>query len=130
MERQRAFSGSPYEPKVGYCRAIRAGAHVYVTGTTAVREGGGIVGAGDGYAQAKRCYEIIEKALRELGSSLADVVGTRMFVTDISRWEDFGRAHHEAFAAHPPATTMVEVSALIDPEMLIEIEADAVVEAR
>jgi len=130
MERQRAFSGSPYEPKVGYCRAIRAGAHLYVTGTTAVREGGGIVGVGDGYAQAKRCYEIIEKALRELGSSLADVVRTRMFVTDISRWEDFGRAHHEAFAAHPPATTMVEVSALIDPEMLIEIEADAVVEAR
>jgi isochorismate pyruvate lyase len=130
MERQRAFSGSPYEPRVGYCRAIRAGAHVYVTGTTAVKEDGGLVGVGDGYAQAKRCYEIIEKALRELGASLADVVRTRMFVTDISRWEDFGRAHREAFAAHPPATTMVEVSALIDPEMLIEIEADAVVETR
>ncbi len=127
MEMRRAFSGSPFEPKVGYCRAVRAGAHVYVTGTTAVKEGGGIVGVGDGYAQAKRCFEIIEKALGELGAGLADVVRTRMFVTDISRWEEYGRAHHETFAAHPPATTMVEVKALIDPTMLIEIEADAVV---
>ncbi len=128
MPRQRAFSGSPWEPKIGYCRAIRAGAHIYVTGTTAVQDGGGgILGEGDGYAQAKRCFEVIEQALRELGSSLSDVVRTRMFVTDISRWQEYGRAHAETFAAHPPATTMVEVKALIDPAMLIEIEADAVV---
>lgn len=127
MDRQRVYSGSPWEQKVGYCRAIRVGSHVFVTGTTAVGPDGKVVGPGDGYAQAKRCFEIIEKALRELGASLADVVRIRMFVTDISLWQDFGRAHHEALAAHPPATTMVEVKALIDPAMLIEIEADAVV---
>ncbi len=123
MTFQRAFSGAPWESRVGYCRALRAGGHIYVTGTTAV-------GAldGDGYVQARRCFEIIDKALRELGASLSDVVRTRMFVADISRWEEFGRAHREAFGAHPPATTMVEVKALIDPKMLIEIEADAVVE--
>ena len=123
MAFRRAFSGAPWESKVGYCRAVRAGSHVYVTGTAAV-------GAldGDGYAQARRCFEIIAAALGELSASLSDIVRTRMFVTDISRWEEFGRAHREFFGAHPPATTLVEVKALIDPKMLIEIEADAVVE--
>jgi enamine deaminase RidA (YjgF/YER057c/UK114 family) len=120
---RRVFSGAPWEERVGYCRAVRAGNHIYVTGTAAV-------GAldGDGYAQARRCFEIISKALQELGAAMSDVVRTRMFVTDISRWEEYGRAHREVFAAHPPATTMVEVKALIDPKMLIEIEADAFVE--
>ena len=113
---------------MGYCRAVRAGALVFVTGTAPVAPGGGVHAAGDAYQQARRCLEIIERALRELGAELRHVVRTRMFVTDISRWAEFGRAHREAFAAHPPATTMVEVRALIDPAMLIEIEADAVVE--
>jgi isochorismate pyruvate lyase len=120
---RRAFSGAPWESRVGYCRALRAGDHIYVTGTTAV----GALEQG-AYGQARRCLEIVEKALRELGASMADVVRTRMFVTDISKWEEFGRAHGEVFAGHPPATTMVEVKALIDPKMLIEIEADAVVQ--
>ncbi len=127
MERQRAFTGVQWETKVGYCRALRAGAHVYVTGTVAVPEGGGAP-TPDAYLQAKRCLQIIEKALRDVGGELRHVVRTRMFVTDISRWEQFGRAHGEAFAAWPPATTMVEVKALIDPAMLIEIEADAVID--
>ena len=125
-EIRRAFSGAPWESRVGYCRALRAGDHVYVTGTAPVAEAGGVHAPGDAYAQARRCFEIIERALREVGAELADVVRTRMFVTDISRWEEFGRAHREFFGGHPPATTMVEVRALIAPEMLIEIEADAV----
>ncbi|MDE3088537.1 MAG: RidA family protein [Chloroflexota bacterium] len=126
MQFQRAFSGAPWESKVGYCRAIRAGNHVYVTGTAAVDEKGDAFAPGDAYAQAQRCFEIIERALRELGADRACVVRTRMFVTDISRWAEFGRAHQEFFGAHPPATTMVEVKSLIDPAMLIEVEADAV----
>lgn len=126
MDWQRAFTGVHWEAKVGYCRAIRAGGHIYVTGTVAVPEGGGAPSP-DLYLQAKRCLQIIEKALGELGADLSHVVRTRMFVTDISRWEQFGKAHREAFAAHPPATSMLEVKALIDPAMLIEIEADAVV---
>jgi enamine deaminase RidA (YjgF/YER057c/UK114 family) len=128
MEFRRTFSKAPWESQVGYCRAIRAGDHIYVTGTASVADGGGGVHApGDAYAQAKRCFEIIDHALRDLGADLSRVVRTRMFVTDISRWAEFGRAHREAFAAHPPATTMVEVKSLIDAAMLIEIEADAVV---
>ena len=126
MEFKRAFSGAPWESKVGYCRAIRAGDHVYVTGTAAVDDKGNAFAPGDAYAQAKRCLEIIERALRELGADRAGVVRTRMFVTDISRWQQYGKAHQEFFGAHPPATTMVEVKSLIDPAMLIEIEADAV----
>jgi isochorismate pyruvate lyase len=125
-ERRRAFSGAPWESRVGYCRAVRAGDHVYVTGTAPVGEAGGVHAPGDAYAQARRCFEIIQRALREVGADLSDVVRTRMFVTDISRWEEFGTAHREFFGGHPPATTMVEVRALIAPEMLIEIEADAV----
>ncbi len=125
-EFRRTFSGAPWESRVGYCRAIRAGQHIYVTGTAPLAEGGGVHAPGDGYQQAKRCFEIMARALEDLGGGLSCVVRTRMFVTDISRWEEYGRAHAEFFADHPPATTMVEVKALIDPEMLIEVEADAV----
>lgn len=130
MKFERVFSGSPWEPKVGYCRALRAGDLVFVTGTAPVAVGGGVHAPGDAYAQAARCFEIIDAALRGLGADLSQVVRTRMFVTDIARWQDYGRAHFERFGDHPPCTTMVEVKALIDPEMLIEIEADAVAPAR
>ncbi|MBC8509132.1 MAG: RidA family protein [Anaerolineales bacterium] len=122
----RTFSNAPWESKVSYCRAIKAGDHIYVTGTAPVAEDGSCYAPGDAYAQAKRCIEIIQSALADLGADLSNVVRTRMFVTDISRWQEYGRAHGEFFAEHPPATTMVEVKSLIDPEMLIEIEADAV----
>jgi isochorismate pyruvate lyase len=127
MEFSRAFSNAPWEAKVGYCRALRAGQHIYVTGTAPIDEtGNGVHAPGDAYAQARRCLELIEAALRKLGADRSSIVRTRMFVTDISRWQEYGRAHGEFFAACPPATTMVEVKALIDPRMLIEIEADAV----
>ena len=128
MQRRRVQSGAPWEEQVGYCRAIRAGGHIYVTGTVAIEPDGTTHAPGDGYRQAKRCLEIIEKALAELGASCADVVRTRMYVTDIQRWEEFGRAHGERFAEHRPATTMVQVSGLIRDDLLIEIEADAVVD--
>lgn len=126
-DRRRVFSGAPWEAEVGYCRALRCGDRIFVTGTAPVAEGGGVHAPGDAYAQARRCFEIVAAALGELGTDLSSVVRTRMFVTDITRWAEYGRAHREAFAAHPPTTTMVEVRALIDPEMLIEVEADAVV---
>lgn len=125
MEFQRAFSGAPWEERVGYCRALRAGEHIYVTGTASVDEEGRCFAPGDGYAQTRRCLAIIQRALQDLGADLDCIVRTRMFVTDINRWAEYGRAHQEAFAGHPPATTMVEVKSLIDPQMLIEIEADA-----
>jgi enamine deaminase RidA (YjgF/YER057c/UK114 family) len=125
MEFRRTYSGAPWESIVGYCRALRAGAHIYVTGTAPVAEEGGVFAPGDAYAQAKRCFEIVERALRDLDADLSHVVRTRMFVTDISRWEEFGRAHSEFFGDHRPATTMVEVKGLVEPEMLIEVEADA-----
>ncbi len=126
MEFKRAFSGAPWESQVGYCRAVRAGDHVYVTGTAAVDDRGNAFAPGDAYAQAKRCLEIIERALGALGADRTCVVRTRMFVTDIARWQAYGKAHQEFFGAHPPATTMVEVKSLIDPALLIEIEADAI----
>lgn len=125
-EFQRTYSGAPWERVVGYCRALRAGEKIYVTGTAPVDENGDCYAPGDAYAQARRCLEIIEKALNDLGDDLSCVVRTRMYVTDISRWEEYGRAHASFFSQNPPATTMVEVKSLIDPEMLIEIEADAV----
>ena len=125
MDFRRTYSGAPWESRVGYCRAIRAGAHIYVTGTAAVAADGGVFAPGDAYAQAQRCFQIIERALADLGADPSSVVRTRMFVTDIGRWQEFGRAHGEFFSDHPPATTMVEVSRLIDPAMLIEVEADA-----
>jgi enamine deaminase RidA (YjgF/YER057c/UK114 family) len=129
MEFRRAYSGAPWEAEVGYCRALRAGDHVYVTGTASVTDDGGVFAPGDGYRQARRCLEIIARALRELDVEMSQVVRTRMLVTDITRWADFARAHREIFAEHAPATTMVEVKALIHPDMLIEIEADAVCSA-
>ena len=127
MERRNISSGSEWEPVVGYSRAVRVGDRVFVAGTAPVAEGGGTHAPGDAYAQARRCLEIILKALGDAGASAADVVRTRMFVTDISRWQEYGRAHGEVFGEIRPATTMVEVRALIEPEMLIEIEAEAVV---
>jgi enamine deaminase RidA (YjgF/YER057c/UK114 family) len=123
MDRRRAFTGTPWEPKVGYCRAIRTGSQVFVSGCAPV----GATDKGP-YEQARRCIQILEKSLKELGAELRHVVRTRMFVTDISHWAEMGRAHGEAFAQHPPATSMVEVRALIEPTMLIEIEADAVID--
>ena len=126
-DRVTVSTGAPWEETVGYCRAVRVGNHIAVSGTAPVGEDGEVVGVGDAYVQARRCIEIIERALREAGAGLEHVVRTRMFVTDISQWEAVGKAHGEAFAAIRPATSMVEVRALIDPDMLVEIEADAIV---
>lgn len=123
--RQRYSSGTKWEPIVGYSRAVRVGERIYVTGTTATNENREIVGEGDAYAQTVQAIKNIERALKALDATLENVVRTRMFVTDISRWEEFGRAHGEFFRDIMPATTMVEVNKLIDPRMLIEIEADA-----
>ena len=125
--RRNITSGAPWESIVGYCRAVRVGPHIAVTGTASVGENGAVFAVGDAYGQARRCIEIIEKALREADSGLKDVVRTRIFVTDITLWEAVARAHAEAFGDIQPATTMVQVSALIDPDMLVEIEADAIV---
>lgn len=124
---QRAHSVTPWEGKVGYCRAVRAGNQVWVSGTAPVREDGVAFAKGDPYRQAQRCIGVIADALAQVGAELRHVVRTRMYVTDITLWEEFGRAHAEAFGEHPPATAMVEVVALIDPDMLIEIEAEAFV---
>jgi len=123
---QRVSSGAPWEKTVGYCRAIRRGGYIAVSGTVAVGTDGKTFAPGDAYQQTKRCLAIIEKALHELGTDLTAVIRTRLFVTDIKRWQEYGRAHGEAFAAMPPATTMVEVKGLMSPEMLVEVEADAV----
>jgi enamine deaminase RidA (YjgF/YER057c/UK114 family) len=125
MSFERVFTGTPWEPRVGYCRALKAGSHVHVSGCAPVADGGEVFAPGNAYAQARRCIEIAMDALGKLGAGAADVVRTRMFVTDISRWQEYGRAHGEVFAAHPPVTSMVEVKALIDPAMLIEVEVDA-----
>ena len=129
MARQLNPSSGPREPLAGGSRAVRTGNQVFVAGTTAARPDGTIEGAGDAYLQAKRCLEIVAAALAEAGAEMRHVVRTRMFVTDMSRWEEFGRAHGEVFGETRPAATMVQVAALITPGMLIEIEADAVIDS-
>jgi enamine deaminase RidA (YjgF/YER057c/UK114 family) len=125
QDRQNISSGAKWEDTVGYSRAVRVGNRIYLTGTTAIDEQGELTGIDNGYAQTVQIIRNIERALNKAGATLENVVRTRMFVTDIKRWEEYGRAHREFFGDIRPCATMVEVRALIDPRMLIEIEAEA-----
>ncbi len=126
MARQNVSTGGPWEAKIGYSRAVRVGAHVSVSGSTAMTPSG-LVGKGDPYAQTIQTLKTIEVALQQAGASLGDVVRTRIYMANIDQWQEVGRAHGEIFGSIRPATTMVEVKRLIDPDMLVEIEADAVI---
>jgi enamine deaminase RidA (YjgF/YER057c/UK114 family) len=126
MATRRTYTDTPWEKQVGYCRAIRKGNFIAVSGTTSVTPDGTVWGENDAFQQAMRALETIIQALQSLGGSRKDILRTRMFVTDISRWKEFGRAHSEYFGDAPPATSMYEIKSLINPKMLIEIEADAI----
>lgn len=125
MPTQRVQTGSPWESRYGYCRALRAGDHIYLTGTAPIDPDGSTHAPGDARAQTLRCFQIIERALRELGCDRTAIVRSRMYVTDITRADEFGAAHREFFGGHRPCLTMVEVGGLVSPDMLVEIECDA-----
>ncbi len=128
MPRTNYSSGAPWEEIVGYSRAVRIGSTIEITGTVAADENGNVVGIGDPYAQTKFILQKIEKVLAQAGATMNDVVRTRMFVTDISQWKEYGRAHSEIFQIIKPCTSMIEISKLIEPEYMIEIEATAIIE--
>ncbi|MGF1457668.1 MAG: RidA family protein [Leptolyngbyaceae cyanobacterium] len=126
MDIQRISSGSPWEAKVGYCRALKVGSQILISGTAPSDGQGGTFAPGDPYAQTMRCFEIMRSALQELGADLSHIVRTRLYVTDFAHWESYARAHQELFGEHPPVSCMVEIKGLINPDMLIEVEAEAI----